>query len=333
MPANALMDWRTITDEREKYQAYLCSAEWGVLRAAVHERAGGVCERCKRAAIDAVHHLTYKRKYAELLTDLQGICNPCHEFTHGKSKIDPAEPIEIPTYYAGITFRSRLTAKWAAFFGLVGWEWKYRPTPFRGWQADFYVSFYCGHSECKSCHTLLVGVEPYDAIEQFNGHPCTTEWYGSHENLPFCSGAAFGNAPNVTFCEMVHGAGGGGCEPINFARGNHSDLWNSADRVIDLFQNVTPKKKESPPEPTRSINGFTSLGDEFRQLYENAGFLIKSKLRHVVAFREDPPDKWVFVVEELDEEWFDSKTIAEIRSLIFRFLGLEVDLVFESCRD
>lgn len=83
-------DWRKIVDEREKYAAYLCSPEWGRLRAAVHERAKGICERCNRAAIDAVHHLTYQRKYSELLTDLQGICNPCHEFTHGRSKTDPA---------------------------------------------------------------------------------------------------------------------------------------------------------------------------------------------------------------------------------------------------
>jgi hypothetical protein len=38
MPA----DWREIKDEREKYQYYLCSREWGVLKEAVHKRAEGV---------------------------------------------------------------------------------------------------------------------------------------------------------------------------------------------------------------------------------------------------------------------------------------------------
>jgi hypothetical protein len=38
MPA----DWREIKDEREKYQYYLCSREWAVLKEAVHKRAEGV---------------------------------------------------------------------------------------------------------------------------------------------------------------------------------------------------------------------------------------------------------------------------------------------------
>jgi hypothetical protein len=88
-------DWRTIQDDKEKYQAYLCSPEWGRLRAAVHERAEGVCERCKILPIDAVHHLTYARKYDEPLEDLQEICEPCHQFTHGKATFDPASSVSL----------------------------------------------------------------------------------------------------------------------------------------------------------------------------------------------------------------------------------------------
>lgn len=84
-------DWRDINDEREKYAAYLCSREWSVLKQSVHERAQGLCERCFTRGIDAVHHLTYIRKYDERLEDLQGLCNGCHEFTHGKSSVDPRE--------------------------------------------------------------------------------------------------------------------------------------------------------------------------------------------------------------------------------------------------
>lgn len=29
-------DWKTIPDSKEKYQLYLCSREWGVLKEAVH---------------------------------------------------------------------------------------------------------------------------------------------------------------------------------------------------------------------------------------------------------------------------------------------------------
>lgn len=83
--------WQDIAgDSREKYGLYLCSREWCELREAVRARSGGICERCKRNPMDAAHHLTYVRKYAERLEDLQAICNGCHEFTHGKSDDDPA---------------------------------------------------------------------------------------------------------------------------------------------------------------------------------------------------------------------------------------------------
>lgn len=89
MASTAFLDWRDIADDKEKYQAYLCSREWGELREEVRLRAGGKCERCKCNDMDAVHHLTYARKYHESLDDLQAICTGCHEFTHGKSNVDP----------------------------------------------------------------------------------------------------------------------------------------------------------------------------------------------------------------------------------------------------
>ena len=79
-----MSDWRDITNDKEKYQAYLCSREWAEKKEAVRERAGGRCERCFIMSLECVHHLTYARKYNEPLDDLQGICNGCHEFIHGK---------------------------------------------------------------------------------------------------------------------------------------------------------------------------------------------------------------------------------------------------------
>lgn len=84
------MDWRTIADHKEKYQAYLCSREWSVKKEAVRKRSGGLCERCLVNEMDHVHHLTYARKYNEALEDLRALCKPCHDFTHGKSQHDPA---------------------------------------------------------------------------------------------------------------------------------------------------------------------------------------------------------------------------------------------------
>lgn len=83
-------DWKTITDAKKKYAAYLCSREWCEKREAVRERARDTCERCRVLPMQACHHLNYTNKYNENLEDLQAICTPCHEFTHGKSDFDPA---------------------------------------------------------------------------------------------------------------------------------------------------------------------------------------------------------------------------------------------------
>jgi len=86
--------------EAEKYQAYLCSREWSILKEAVRERAGGMCERCFVNPMQACHHLTYIRKYEERLSDLQAICDDCHSYTHGKSSSDKRE-IGLSVYLAG----------------------------------------------------------------------------------------------------------------------------------------------------------------------------------------------------------------------------------------
>ena len=45
----------------------------------------------------------------------------------------------IETHYNGVAFRSRLEAKWAAMFDLLGWQWTYEPTDFNGWLPDFAI--------------------------------------------------------------------------------------------------------------------------------------------------------------------------------------------------
>jgi hypothetical protein len=77
--------------EKERYERHLCSRKWGLLTQGVRNRASNICERCHENEIDCVHHLTYIRKYDELLTDLQGLCRGCHDFAHGRSNIDPCD--------------------------------------------------------------------------------------------------------------------------------------------------------------------------------------------------------------------------------------------------
>lgn len=43
----------------------------------------------------------------------------------------------IPTVYRGRQYRSRLEAKWAAFFDLVGWQHEYEPFDLGEWSPDF----------------------------------------------------------------------------------------------------------------------------------------------------------------------------------------------------
>lgn len=43
----------------------------------------------------------------------------------------------IPTRYGGVQFRSRLEARWAAFFDIAGWRWQYEPLDLDGWIPDF----------------------------------------------------------------------------------------------------------------------------------------------------------------------------------------------------
>ena len=66
-----------------EYETYLRSPEWRALRALVFERCGGECEICKEASAEEAHHLTYERIGREDLSDLMGVCKPCHELIHG----------------------------------------------------------------------------------------------------------------------------------------------------------------------------------------------------------------------------------------------------------
>lgn len=66
----------------------------------------------------------------------------------------------IPTTYRGVRFRSRLEAKWAAFFDLSGWRWDYEPLDLGGYIPDFVLSLR---------RSVLVEVKPimWAAKEEF----------------------------------------------------------------------------------------------------------------------------------------------------------------------
>lgn len=64
----------------------------------------------------------------------------------------------IPTTYRGQNFRSRLEARWAAFFDLVGWRWTYEPFETPHWIPDFLV-----HGDAP----LLVEVGPVSTEAEY----------------------------------------------------------------------------------------------------------------------------------------------------------------------
>lgn len=52
--------------------------------------------------------------------------------------------LAIPTAYRGRMYRSRLEAKWAAFFERLGWEHEYEPVDFGIWSPDFAIKTFGG---------------------------------------------------------------------------------------------------------------------------------------------------------------------------------------------
>lgn len=79
------------------YADYLSSNHWQQTRLRKLEAVGWRCEECgayaKRTGRGVlggldVHHLTYVRKGAELLDDLQALCFHCHAVAHGQPADD-----------------------------------------------------------------------------------------------------------------------------------------------------------------------------------------------------------------------------------------------------
>lgn len=62
-------------------------------------------------------------------------------------------PRGIRTTYNRTNFRSRLEARWAAFFDIVGWRWTYEPVDTEGYIPEFLIhgpaSFYAEVGPCE----------------------------------------------------------------------------------------------------------------------------------------------------------------------------------------
>jgi hypothetical protein len=70
----------------------------------------------------------------------------------------------IVTYYKGYCFRSRLEAKWAAYFDLLNLPWLYEPKDLDGYIPDFIIDDLL--IEVKGCGTISQLGEYIDKITQ-----------------------------------------------------------------------------------------------------------------------------------------------------------------------
>jgi hypothetical protein len=138
--------------------------------------------------------------------------------------------------YKGLEFPTELLARWAAFFDLAGWQWNTNISPISNWKPDFKVTFPCGHSECSGSHTLLISVLPVPTIDSLDGHPAVRQPYHLQDESGQWladGGALFGNNPDATYWDIVHGAGGGP-ENVHFRVHDAARFWHESLGLVQL---------------------------------------------------------------------------------------------------
>lgn len=108
----------------------------------------------------------------------------------------------IPTMYAGVQFRSRLEARWAAFFDLIGWKWEYEPFDLPGYIPDFRVR----KTDAVDPGWILCEVKPVSPIDQceFEGFEKLTSLHGKDTRA--CKILLLGNSnSDATYSEDSFG--------------------------------------------------------------------------------------------------------------------------------
>jgi len=139
-----------------------------------------------------------------------------------------------PTMMGGVQFRSRLEARWAAFFTLLKWPWLYEPVDLGEWSPDFIID---------AATTLLVEVKPILAFDEEVGHKIyrgLTLWQKEHPEKE-TEGLLLGLGPqfNTKYGEPVLGwlaeeysgeVGDDDAEPI----------WSWCDACMDRWIDKNP---------------------------------------------------------------------------------------------
>ena len=99
---------------------------------------------------------------------------------------------------------TKLEKQWRVFFGLFGWECKYRPAYRRRCSQPFASAFRVGTASATARTIVYVFVLDVKSVEEFG----VTVWdLGDPYHSPHP--ALFGADPSIATWEMAHGAGGG----------------------------------------------------------------------------------------------------------------------------
>lgn len=80
----------------------------------------------------------------------------------------------IPTMHAHTRFRSRLEARWAAFFDAIGWRWEYEPFDLDGYVPDFVL---------LGSAPVLVEVKPVTSFVEAERIAEGLQRFGEYESL------------------------------------------------------------------------------------------------------------------------------------------------------
>jgi hypothetical protein len=83
----------------------------------------------------------------------------------------------IPTRYNGVNFRSRLEARWAAFFDLCGRRWAYEPFDIEGYIPDFMLY--------GKVRNALVEIKPSHLFDESSKQIVTGAAYSKHHGFRF----------------------------------------------------------------------------------------------------------------------------------------------------
>jgi len=125
----------------------------------------------------------------------------------------------IETRYNGVIFRSRLEAKWAAMFDLLGWGWTYEPTDFNGWIPDFAIH----GKDIIYVEVKPVGGFPQEVADKLDASGCQDEVLIVGMLGPTWDKVL--NCPMVGWLREVCGSGVFWWEPAAMSR------WEGADRI------------------------------------------------------------------------------------------------------